>query len=273
MLLRARFIRTQLAETRSRSIHKPPPANPEWAWFFDIDGTLVELAPTPSDIVIHDDLTDLIVRLTEESGGAVSLITGRAISDVDEFLPLPQVSVAGQHGAEVRTPAGAHDVADVAVDFESIAREVAAVCARHPGLIAEHKGSSVALHYRRVPKLAGYATRFMRELQKRYGPGLVLQKGKRVVELRPDSADKGRAISSLMMRKPFAGRVPVFVGDDITDEAGFHAVNNLNGISIKVGSGKTVARYRLKNVNDVREWIAAGLRGHSTSDARKNGAA
>ena len=252
---------------------RPPRADVTWAWFFDIDGTLVELAPTPSSIVINDDLPKLIARLSELSGGAVSLITGRAISNVDELLTLPQVSVAGQHGAEVRMPAGSHDTGEFAVDFDAIAREVAALCARHPGLIAEYKGSSIALHYRRAPELAGYATRFMRELQSRYGPGLELQKGKKVVELRPDAVDKGRAIATLMERKPFAGRTPVFLGDDVTDEAGFETVNQLGGYSVKVGRGKTIARYRLDSVSDVKAWLADGMSGRNDLDSRKHGAA
>jgi trehalose 6-phosphate phosphatase len=257
----------------SGALKKPPKADVTWAWFFDIDGTLVELAPTPSSIIVHDDLPGLIARLNELSGGAVSLITGRAISNVDELLPLPQVSVAGQHGAEVRMPAGGHHTGEFSVDFDAMARDVAALCARHPGLIAEYKGSSIALHYRRAPKLAGYATRFMRELQSRYGPGLELQKGKKVVELRPDAVDKGRAIASLMKRKPFAGRTPVFVGDDVTDEAGFETVNEFGGYSVKVGRGKTRARYRLASVSEVREWLAEGMSRATDLDSRKHGAA
>ena len=257
----------------SRTLTRPPRADVTWAWFFDIDGTLVELAATPSSIIVHDDLPELIDRLNDLSGGAVSLITGRAISNVDELLPLLQVSVAGQHGAEVRMPAGAHHTGEFAVDFSAIAREVAELCARHPDLIAEYKGSSVALHYRRAPKLAGYATRFMRELQSRYGPGLELQKGKKVVELRPDAVDKGRAIASLMKRKPFAGRIPVFVGDDVTDEAGFETVNELGGFSVKVGRGKTRARYRLASVSEVKAWLAEGMSGRTEIDSRKHGAA
>jgi trehalose 6-phosphate phosphatase len=256
-----------------RALLRPPRADVAWAWFFDIDGTLVELAPTPSSIVINEDLPELIARLTELSGGAVSLITGRAISNVDELLPLPQVSVAGQHGAEVRMPAGSHQTAEVAIDFDAIAREVAALTAKHPGLIAEYKGSSVALHYRRAPKLAGYATRFMRALQSRYGPGLELQKGKKVVELRPDDVDKGRAIAAMMEIKPFTGRIPVFIGDDVTDEAGFQTVNELGGYSVKVGSGKTVARYRLANVREVKAWLVEGIGRETALDSRKHGAA
>ena len=257
----------------SRTLMRPPPADVTWAWFFDIDGTLVELAPTPSSIVINDDLPKLIARLSELSGGAVSLITGRAISNVDELLTLPQVSVAGQHGAEVRTPAGAHHTAETEIDFDAIARDVAALCAKHPELIAEYKGSSIALHYRRAPQLASYATRFMRALQSQYGPGLDLQKGKKVVELRPDVVDKGRAIASLMTRKPFAGKIPVFVGDDVTDEAGFETVNQLGGYSVKVGKGKTIARYRLDSVSDVKEWLTDGLSGRTDLDSRTHGAA
>lgn len=242
-----------------RRTTRPPRASRDWAWFFDIDGTLVELAPTPSSITPHDDLPDLIGRLRDASHGAVSLITGRAVSDVDEFLPVPGVTVAGQHGFELRTAAGKTQQRDVEADFETIRKELSQIIAKHRGLLAEYKGASVALHYRRAPALASYASRVMRSLKERHGHGLVIQRGKRVVELRPSGVDKGRAISHLMMMAPFKGRVPVFVGDDVTDEAGFDIVNTMGGHSVKVGRGRTRARWRLGSVDDVREWLTQAI--------------
>jgi trehalose 6-phosphate phosphatase len=247
-----------------RLAKRPPLADIDWGWFFDIDGTLVEIASSPSSVVVPHELPALIAELHSLSGGAVSLISGRAISDVDRFLPLPGISVAGQHGLELRdadgrmisTPAGGSVLEPVQVALHDAVK-------RHPGLLLEYKGSSVALHYRQAPRLAGYAHRLMRTLGARYAPGYMIQKGKRVVELRPSNIDKGVAIEKLMATAPFAGRVPVFVGDDITDETGFETVNRMSGYSVKVGRGRTVAPWRLHDVTAVREWLRAGIQANA----------
>mgnify|MGYP001546845203 CR=1 FL=1 len=118
---------------------------------------------------------------------------------------------------------------------------------------------SIALHYRLAPRLAGYAHRLVRSLQKKYAPDFVIQKGKSVVELKPAGSDKGYTIRRLMDSSPFKGRMPVFVGDDLTDESGFRVVNEMGGYSIKVGPGPTSARYRMRGVTQVREWLIAGM--------------
>jgi len=239
---------------------KPPIPQMEWAWFFDFDGTLVEIASSPARIVVHDDLAPTIVQLHWLTGGAVAVITGRAISDVDRFLPLPGVSVVGQHGLEQRHSNG--ETMSPPVRDESLRRLSDALTdavARHPGLVAEFKGMSIALHYRMAPRLAGYAHRLLRSLQVEYAPEFVIQKGKRVVELKSAAADKGQVIRRLMIKEPFKGRVPVFIGDDLTDEVGFRVVNEMSGYSIKVGPGPTCARFRLRTVAQVREWLSAGM--------------
>jgi trehalose 6-phosphate phosphatase len=232
----------------------------DWAWFFDVDGTLVEIASSPSNVVVHHDLPDLIAQLFFLTGGAVSLITGRAVADVDRFLPMPEISVAGQHGLEVRTADGTLiPSASNGAELRDLSLALHEAAARHSGLLVEFKGESVALHYRSVPRLAGYAHRLMRTLRDRYAPDFEIRKGKRVVELAHHRADKGVALRNLMTTEPFSGRVPVFLGDDVTDEAGFEAVNEMGGVSIKVGKGSTVARCRLKNVTAVREWLRSGI--------------
>jgi trehalose 6-phosphate phosphatase len=232
----------------------------EWAWFFDIDGTLVEIASRPSGIVVHRDLPALIEQLEAATGGAVALVTGRAISDVDDFLPLNGVHLVGQHGIEVRPSDGdtinAHEPAG---DIARVRDELMTAIASHPGLVLEFKGMSLALHYRLAPRLAGYANRLLASLGKIHAPGFVLQKGKRVVELKPPGADKGAAIRKIMEIEPFAGRIPVFIGDDISDEAGFKTINEMNGYSVKVGPGLTSAKYRLRGVTEVREWLRRGV--------------
>jgi trehalose-phosphatase len=246
-----------LDEKKRRRAGRPPRADPRWAWFFDIDGTLVEIAPTPSSIVVHDALPHLISRLHSLTGGAVSLITGRAVSDVERFLPLPGIVVAGQHGLEMRNPEGDISVeSDSGADLKSIESRLSDVAKRHTDLIVEHKGSSIALHYRQAPMLGAYAHRVMRDLRSKHAPRLMIQKGKRVVELKPAEADKGTAIKALMQTEPFRGRIPVFIGDDVTDETGFALVNGMGGHSIKVGKGRSRARWRLRDVKAVREWLS-----------------
>jgi trehalose 6-phosphate phosphatase len=251
-----------LAEAKRASARQrtPPMPHLDWAWFFDVDGTLVEIASSPSSVVVHHELPELIAQLHFLSGGAVSLITGRAVADVDRFLPMPGISVAGQHGLELRTEAGVSiPASSFDTDFHDIRVALEDAAARHPGLFVEFKGESIALHYRNAPRLAGYAHRLMRSLRERHAPDFAIRKGKRVVELTHHTADKGEAIRKLMKTEPFKGRIPVFLGDDVTDEAGFAVVNQLSGISIKVGPGRTVAAWRLGDVSAVRQWLRSGM--------------
>ena len=229
----------------------------EWAYFFDIDGTLIELAPAPDEIHVDGRLALLIERLHAWTGGAVALITGRSIADVDTFIRLEGLAVAGQHGVELRTADGRYSVHDAPLDgLRAVRDRLAAAAARHAGLLAEFKGVTVALHYRGAPQLAGYAHRLMRTLQRRFLPDYAVQAGKRVVELKPAGKDKGIALTELMREAPFAGRLPVFIGDDSTDELAFSVVNEMGGHSIKVGKGRSCASWRLANVQAVRDWLS-----------------
>jgi trehalose 6-phosphate phosphatase len=132
------------------------------------------------------------------------------------------------------------------------------IAARHPGLLLEDKELSLALHYRRQPALGSYVHRLMRTVQAQIGPDYTVQLGKRIVELKPSGKDKGQAVTEFMSETPFSGRVPVFVGDDATDEHGFAVVNTLGGYSIKVGGGRSHARWRLPDVEAVRSWLVDG---------------
>ncbi len=236
----------------------------DWAWFFDIDGTLVELADSPDVIVVKSDVPRMLGELHELTGGAVGLITGRAIADVDRMLPMPGIAIAGQHGLELRLADGTlltHPLASE--NLTGVRSQLLDAVGRHEGLMAEYKGLSIALHYRNAPKLAGYAHKMMRSLRAEYVPDFVIQKGKRVVELKPAGKDKGVAIGELMLEPPFSGRTPVFVGDDATDEFGFKVVNELGGHSIKIGGGRTNATWRLRDVDALIQWLGNGVRSAS----------
>jgi trehalose 6-phosphate phosphatase len=227
--------------------------------FLDIDGTLIELAPSPDRVHVSPSLVALLQSLRRRLGGAVALITGRAISDVDRLFPGMRLPIAGQHGCERRDTQGALYLhASKTTTLVRLRELFTEFARRHEGLLLEDKGATLALHYRRVPQLAAHVHRTMRETVASTGTtGYRLQPGKRLLELRPDGRDKGAAIRDFMAEQPFRGRCPVFIGDDRGDEHGFAVVERLGGWSIKVGAGATRARYRLPDVTAVVAWLAA----------------
>ncbi|MGH7613299.1 MAG: trehalose-phosphatase [Gemmatimonadales bacterium] len=231
----------------------------DWAYFFDIDGTLIDFSASPDTVLPDHDLRQIIQGMYRSTGGAVALISGRAIADIDRLFPEARLPAAGQHGIERRDATGRvsrHAFPSERLEAEH--RRLAAAIARHPDLLLEHKGLSLALHYRRAPRLGGFAHRLMRGLQSRIGEEYCLQGGKYIVEVKPAGRDKGVAVMEFMQEEPFRGRMPVFLGDDVTDEYGFATVNRLDGHSVKVGPGPTVARWRLRNVRAVRAWLERG---------------
>lgn len=233
-----------------------PAPRPDWAYFFDIDGTLVDLNDNPGGVRLERDLRALIEALHRATGGAVALISGRHLPDIDALMEGVHLPAAGQHGTERRDAAGRithHAVRTAQLDWAH--DQIAAAAAKHPGLELQHKGLTLALHYRRAPQLAGYAHRLVRSLLPRLGKEYCLQRGKRIVEVKPAGKDKGAAVLEFMGEEPFRGRTAVFLGDDLTDEYGFATVNRLNGHSIKVGPGPTAARFRFRNVAAVRAWL------------------
>jgi trehalose 6-phosphate phosphatase len=238
-----------------RSLDAPPPPSCDWAYFFDVDGTLVSIAETPAAVSVSQELRGLLEHLYQCSGEAVALMSGRAIAEIDRLFPSVRMPVAGQHGAERRDATGRITRHEPSVDFDALRSRLVGAAAANPGLLFEDKGLSFALHYRRVPRLADFVHRTMDELLPTLGGTYTLQKGKSVVELKPAGKDKGRALLEFMEEAPFAGRTAVFVGDDATDEFGFDTVNRLGGRSIKVGPGETVARWRLDDVTAVQQWL------------------
>lgn len=237
-----------------------PAPRSDWAYFFDIDGTLVDLDDDPGGVRLDRDLRALIAALHDAVGGAVALISGRDIPDIDALMEGVRLPAAGQHGTERRDAAGRithHAVRTAQLDWAH--GQIAAAAAKHPDLVLQHKGLTLALHYRRAPQLGGYAHRLVRSLLPRVGKEYCIQRGKRIVELKPAGKDKGAAVLEFMAEAPFRGRTAVFLGDDLTDEYGFATVNRLKGHSIKVGPGRTSARFRLRNVAAVRAWLAQAV--------------
>jgi trehalose 6-phosphate phosphatase len=236
-----------------------PAAHREWAYFLDVDGTLIEFADSPGGVHVDDALLGLVARLHHACGGALALVSGRALADLEQRLGSVRIPLAGQHGLERRDAAGRFHVHGTpAVQKRELRERLDAIVAQHPGLLLEDKGLTLALHYRKAPRLAAWLHRLLGEWVAS-SLDLQLQKGKRVLEIKPAGFDKGSAIAEFMAESPFHGRVPVFIGDDVTDEHGFARVNLLGGLSIKVGAGRTAAQHRLPDVAAVRAWLAGAI--------------
>lgn len=230
---------------------------PSCALFLDFDGTLVDIAPQPDEVIIPSGLVPALAALSQYLGGAVALISGRPIAQVDEYLQPLQLPVAGVHGAERRSATGA--ITFVATHpLQRVEEAVTTLAARHAGLRVENKRGSIALHFRQAPELEGECVEAMKAAVED-SPGLTLLRGKMVVEAKPGGASKGHAIEAFMQERPFAGRTPVFVGDDITDEVGFATVQRLRGLGVKVGEGNTVAWQRLPTPADLRFQLEAAV--------------
>jgi trehalose 6-phosphate phosphatase len=231
--------------------------HPSCALFLDFDGTMVDIAPQPQDVEVPQPLIPLLMELLTYLGGAVAVISGRPIDQLDAFLHPLRLPVAGVHGAERRSAdATLHLLATPPLDHvEQAARSMVAL---YPGLLLEIKRGSVALHYRQRPELEELCEKVMRKAVHET-PGLTLLRGKMVVEAKPGGATKGRAIEAFLREPPFAGRTPVFIGDDVTDEVGFSTVQRLGGIGIKVGEGATVAWRRLPDPTALRHELEAAL--------------
>ncbi|MBE7522653.1 MAG: trehalose-phosphatase [Burkholderiales bacterium] len=235
----------------------PPPLQRTDALFLDIDGTLLELAPTPDRVDIDPALRSTLAATARSLGGALALITGRSIRSADSLFPGLALPIAGQHGCERRGADGAmHLHSSHPGTLDRLRDLVSAFATRHPGLLVEHKGASLAVHYRAVPELASLVHREIRHVVTEVD-GWTAEGGKMLVEVRPGGPDKGRAIGEFLAEAPFAGRRPVFVGDDRGDEPGFRIVERAGGIGVKVGAGRTYARHRLADVDAVRAWLAA----------------
>ncbi|MGA7540186.1 MAG: trehalose-phosphatase [Steroidobacteraceae bacterium] len=227
--------------------------------FLDVDGTLLEIAAGPQAVLVPDELRERLRALQLASGGAVALVSGRAIADLDAlFAPLTLPS-AGLHGFERRGASGAYGRRPLpsAAALECARQAMLHLAQRHAGLLLEDKKFALALHYRAAPRLEDTVVREMEEVAARVASDLELQRGKMVVELRPAGATKAHAVAAFLEEAPFAGRVPVFVGDDLTDEPAFELVNRLQGISVIVSATRaSAARTRLGDVSAVRGWLA-----------------
>jgi trehalose 6-phosphate phosphatase len=237
-----------------------PPFDGHWAWFLDIDGTLRDNAAIPSAVKPAPADCRLVTELYAQTRGALALISGRSLEGIDGLFHPLRLPAAGQHGIERRDARGEiHRHVFPEEGLRRAAREIRAFAAKHEGLVFEDKGASVALHYRLAPQLAGAVHATVRRAAEHLGEGVEVQSGKMVEELKPSGRDKGIAIEEFMAELPFRGRMPVFLGDDLTDEQGFHVVNRLGGHAVKIGLGPSAARWRIPDAAAVRAWLRGGL--------------
>jgi len=243
-----------------------PPWPHEPAVFFDLDGTLIEIAQRPDAVRRTHRLDALLARLPAATGYAVAVVSGRGIADVDRLLTPFRLPVAGIHGLERRSADGTVRRVPVELDWMRGARvAMERFVATHSGLLLENKSVSLAVHYRGRPELEDAVQQFVADLD--LPETAERLQGRKVMEIKPRQMNKGTAIRAFMSEPPFAGRTPVFAGDDVTDESGFAVVNELGGVSVKVGTGTTAANWSLPGVSDVLDWLTEAVSGrHSSSE-------
>jgi trehalose 6-phosphate phosphatase len=228
----------------------------DWALFLDVDGTLLHIAETPGGVARSEAVCRLLSRLLPRLESALALVSGRTIENLDHLFAPLRLPAAGLHGLERRDAKGRLHMLGEAEALDHLRAPLAELAASHEGLLLEDKGRALALHYRLAPEQGDPARKRIETLVA-LAPDLRLILGKMVFEIKPRHADKGSAIRTFMAEPPFRNRIPVFIGDDMTDEDGFGAVNALNGLSLHVGQVEaTTARYRLADVDQVWQWLA-----------------
>jgi trehalose 6-phosphate phosphatase len=226
--------------------------------FLDFDGTLVDIVDRPDAVRVAPDLPALIAALADRLDGRVAIVSGRSVAEICRFIdPIGRCAIAGNHGLEVRWPDGHIERPPPPPTLDETIAEARAMAALTPGVMVEPKPFGVALHYRQAPEAEAAVGALAASIAQR---GVFsLQRGKMVFELRAIGADKGDAVTAMLARPLMAGSRPVFLGDDLTDEAGFRAARAAGGAGILVGEGdwETAASYHLPTVADVHAWLSA----------------
>ncbi|MGR4869241.1 trehalose-phosphatase [Variovorax sp. LARHSF232] len=247
----------------------PPRLTPDAALFLDFDGTLVGIAETPEAIEVPQGLVALLTDLHDWLGGALAVVSGRQIDVLDRFLAPLRLPAAGEHGVQRRDASG--EMSEQAPpDLEAVLDVANHLAGAHPDLLVERKHAAVALHYRRAPELEVLCRNTLLGIIAK-DPQLELLHGKAVFEVKPAGVNKGIAIDAFLREAPFAGRLPVFAGDDTTDESGFAVVQPLGGVAIKVGAGPSLARHRLESPRAVFEWLAGARPAVPARPTSRNG--
>src|SRR5947208_3721252 len=228
------------------------------AILLDIDGTLLDLAPTPREVWVPPDLATDLNRLLQRTSGALALVSGRSLNDIDLIFAPEQFPAVGGHGAEMRISQDSEAVATHAPPMDrELKRRLAAIAKLSPGILLEDKGYSLALHYRLAPhaEKAIYEAVSLIRADLPNAPIEVLP-GKCVCEIKHSGFTKATGVLELMAHEPLKGRRPIFIGDDVTDEAVFGIMPDLGGLAFSVGRRATGVADHFDEPRDVREWLA-----------------
>jgi len=232
----------------------PPLLPPEACLFLDFDGTLVELADRPDAVKADDRVRRIVERAQSYLHGRVAIITGREAGFVRAQMPLPGLAIAGSHGQELHFGDGRTRVPPAPISLNDLGDWLEAESRQHAGVLVERKLLGVALHYRMAPEAENWAHSVAGELAQQHG--LDLQPGKMMIELRTSGSDKGGAIREFLSEPEFSGRMPVFLGDDLTDEPAFVAAAAAGGWGVLVGTARpSAARYGLPDVPALLDWL------------------
>jgi trehalose 6-phosphate phosphatase len=227
------------------------------AILLDVDGTLLDFAPTPREVFVSHALRETLLRLWERTGGAVAFVSGRPVGELDLIFAPLQLPAIGGHGAELRAAAGDTPEAPRLPPLDpKVKRRFAAIAEAGPGIVLEDKGYSLALHYRLAPD----KERLVRETAAKIyaqldGASIELLPGKLVVEIKQAGTTKATAVRELMTYPPFAGRRPIFLGDDETDLGVFEIMPELDGIGVSVGRRVPGVAACFERPTDVRHWL------------------
>jgi len=227
------------------------------AVLLDIDGTILDIAPTPGAVIVPASLRETLARLSRETGGALALVSGRSLGDIDLLFAPLRLPAIGGHGAEFRLSPHDERETEQAHPLDGGLRDrLAELAVGSPGILVEDKGYSLAVHYRLAPEQEGRVKRAVAAIRADWPeePIEVLP-GKSVVEIKPAGFHKGAAIRELMRHKPFSGRRPIFVGDDTTDESAFAVMPEFDGMGYSVGRRLPGTAHCFAAPSDVRRWL------------------
>jgi len=239
----------------------------ECAILLDIDGTLLDLAPTPREVWVPPGLARTLNGLLEKTAGALALVSGRSLNDIDLIFAPEQFPAVGGHGAEMRISADNESVATHAPPMDKeLKRRLAAIARLSPGILLEDKGYSLALHYRLAPhaEKAIYEAIALIRADLPSAP-IELMPGKCVYEIKHSGFNKATGVLELMAHEPFRGRRPIFIGDDVTDESVFALMPDLGGLAFSVGRRAMGVADHFDEPRDVRQWLARLLDNESAA--------
>ena len=227
------------------------------AILLDIDGTLLDIAPTPQEVRVPSSLHTTLEHLSERTGGAIAFISGRPLADIDRIFKPLKLAAVGGHGAEIRHSPKKSSYRQKSAPLDpKLKKRFAEIARLGPGIIVEDKDYSLALHYRLAPQLGGDVVKTVAAICSRWGcDSIDILPGNSVIEIKPRGFDKGSGLCELMTHPPFRGRQPIFIGDDTTDDAAFAVLPHFHGIGFSVGGIVPGATFNFDGPKDVRRWL------------------